>query len=344
MICNKTARKDNIPLCPWWWNAAKAILLFIALLLGHHSDDGLSLRADVVSSPATYRGLPSLSPTLSQIFHLPRWTDFSHFGVKTKFLAGQRHYRLWFRGLGNWGSVGSSGQNSDLKYNSYGFSLGVDQQIGQNLLFGAGLGGTWMSAQGKTQRRTSLDTDMSTLHGIIYARTTWNRIYVDLEGGFGENEQSRTVRQNSPFTGIQWHVNAETGTWMGKGLAKMEPYFGLRHTSLETESDTETKTTLSGGLRYSWKTAGTYGSISPRLYGGVLQEVGGTNLMNAGVLTDTPAVFTFPGYKIPDTRFFFGGGFTSTMGRSLDLYFRYSAEVASDFSIHAILVGMNWNF
>ncbi len=288
----------------------------------------------------TYRGLPPLS----EMFRVPRWSAFRGDGSTVGIVHAEKRYRILFRGFGNWSSLGNSGESEDMDFNAYGFSLGVDQQIGHRWLMGASVGSTRISAQGKLlERQNRHDFDASAMHGMVFVRKTWDKLYVDLETSFGENEQTGRFR-NAAFTGSQWHFNAETGTWWGQGLAKIEPFFGIRYASLETEPGTETKTTLVGGLRYFWSTAGKYGRTSPRLYGGVLQELGDKHLMNAGTLIDSPTVFAVPGYEMAATRFFFGGGLTSTLGRSLALSFRYTAEVASSYASHTLLLGMNWNF
>ncbi len=270
-----------------------------------------------------------------------------NFGLGSEFLAAHRRYRTWFRGFGNGSSIGGSHESADVEYSSYGFSLGVDQQFGQTFLLGAGLGGNWISAESKnTERRSKLESDITAVHASVYARTTWNRLYVDLETGFGENDQSYGQVNGKNF---QWNVNTEAGTWWGHGLARVEPFIGLRYVSLDTDyglgaQSTLSKTTLLGGVRYAWKTSGTFATVTPRFYGGVLQELGGRHLMNAGVFVDAPTVFTLPGTKLTKTRFFFGGGFTSALGRSLDLYVRYTAEAASNHASHTAMFGMNWNF
>jgi uncharacterized protein with beta-barrel porin domain len=118
----------------------------------------------------------------------------------------------------------------------------------------------------------------------------------------------------------------------------------LRYVALELDPKTDSKTTLIAGVRYSWKTTGAYSVTSPRLYGGIFQELGDRTLLNVASFTDSPIVFSIPGYEINETRFFFGGGFTSSMGSSLDVYFRYTAEVASKYTSHTLLFGMNWNY
>lgn len=249
-----------------------------------------------------------------------------------------RRLRTWVRGFGNWSHLGHSDGFFDLEYYSYGVSAGIDRQIGRQLLFGILLGGNKNSAQG-VNKSLQWQSNLSSVHSSAYFRTTVQSLFFDFEGGLGYNEQSFPFR-----TAIQWNFNAEAGTWWTQGLGKVEPYFGLRYVSLELEPKNDSKTTFLFGVRYSWKTTGIYSVTTPRLYGGILQELGNRNLLNVASFTDAPTVFSIPGHEITETRFFFGGGFTSSMGSSLDIYFRYSAETASNYSSHTLLFGMNWNY
>jgi uncharacterized protein with beta-barrel porin domain len=201
------------------------------------------------------------------------------------------------------------------------------------------LGANQNSSQG-SNKSFSWESDLSSVHTSTYFRIALrNNFFLDVEGGLGYNEQSFP-----PRTAIQWNFNSEAGTWWTQGLGKVEPYLGLRHVALELDPKTDSKTTFLLGVRYSWQTTGIYSVTSPRLYGGMIQELGDRTLLNVASFTDAPTVFSIPGYEIAETRFFFGGGFTSSMGSSLDIYFRYTAETASNYSSHTLLLGMNWNY
>jgi uncharacterized protein with beta-barrel porin domain len=257
-----------------------------------------------------------------------------------------RRLRTWIRGFGNWTHLGHSDGFADLEYYSYGVSVGIDRQIGRQLLFGISLGGNKISSQG-TNRSLQWNSNLSAVHTSAYFRTAIRSFFFDFECGFGYNEQSFQQSFQRPFpsqTAIQWNFNGETGIWWTQGLGKVEPYLGLRHISLQLDPKNDSKTTFILGVRYSWKTTGVYSVTFPRLYGGIFQELGNRTLLNVASFTDAPTVFSIPGYEIPETRFFFGGGFTSSMGSSLDIYLRYTAEAASNYSSHTLLLGMNWNY
>lgn len=250
-----------------------------------------------------------------------------------------QRYRIRFRSFGNWSRLNGWDSASSLTFYSYGVSAGIDRQVGQNFLHGFSLSGseTNVSAALWNRQAFTVKPDFSSMFGSGYFRWTLRNFYVDAESGLGYNEASRPLS-----SATQWYVNGEVGTWRGHGLGKIEPYLGLRHSALDADSDS--KTTLIGGIRYSWKTSGALSVTSPRFYGGVIQELGGRNVMDTGLFVDSPAVFSVQGYRTAETRLFFGGGLSASLGTSLDLYFRYTAETASGQTSHGILGGMHWNF
>lgn len=243
--------------------------------------------------------------------------------------------RFWTHGFGNWSQISGSRYASDLNVQSSGLSIGVEQQFGRSVLVGASLGGNWSKLKPKRSDKEDLDAT----YGSMYFRTTLQRLYFDVEAGWGSNDVSWLSK-----SATQWNVNAEAGTWWEHGLGKVEPYLSLRHVAMDDDRSDESKTTLLLGLRYSWMTKGAFAMTSPRFYAGVIQELGDRNLINTALFSDAPTVFSLSGYKADETRLFCGGGFTSSMGSSLDLYLRYTAEVASDDSSHTLMLGMNWNF
>lgn len=249
--------------------------------------------------------------------------------------------RTSIRGFGNWTTPDDQSTiYSNLKIRSYGVAVGVDQQFGRRFLLGASAGGNWSSLNWNNNGRSSrLKGRISAVHGSIYGRTTLQRFFFDVEAGIGSSEDPLSSK-----SAFQWNINAEAGTWWEEGLGRIEPFVSIRHASLDLDPKSESKTTLSAGFRYSWKTTGIYATTSPRLYIGVLQELGDRNLIETATFANVPTVYSIPGYQIDETRLFCGGGFTSSMGSSLDLFLRYTAELASRFTSHTVLFGMNWNF
>lgn len=249
--------------------------------------------------------------------------------------------RTWVRGYGTWNDLGTFDSVGGQEVSSFGMALGLDQQFGRNLLLGIALGGN----RSRFQHKNYGDNEnLSAFFATAFARSTFQRLFFDIEGGFGRNESlSRGNLSGKNDWKTQWHFKGEIGTWWSQGLGKVEPYLGIRYTDIETDSSSvDNPATLQAGVRYSWKTVGSFSVFVPRIYGGVLRELGGRDSFSIAPFTDAPTVYWVPGYEIPETRMFFGGGLTSSMGTSLDLYLRYTAEVASGYASHVIWFGMNW--
>ena len=260
-------------------------------------------------------------------------------GISPVFADGTTHcdspkrYRVWLRTFGN-GTQGDAASTGELKFLSYGLTLGIDRQINRNWLFGLALG----------ENKTSIDfvqlPDKGTIdafHADLFARRTFDRFFLDVEGNFGYNDQS--FQRNV----TQWGISCEAGTWWSHGLGKVEPYVRFSHIYWNGDAG-DSKETLMAGVRYSWRTATDLTTTVPRFYGGVLQELGNTSLFPVSSFGNTPTVFPVGGLEVPETRLFLGGGFTTSMGTSLDILLRYTAEMSSRNTSHTALLGVNCNF
>ena len=237
------------------------------------------------------------------------------------------------RTFGNW-TQGDSVSTDELKFLSYGLTLGIDRQINRHWLFGLALG------ENKTtiESASSPDKDnINAFHANLFARRTFDRFFLDVEGNFGYNDQS--FQENA----TQWGISGEAGTWWSHGLGRVEPYVRLSHVCWNGDGN-DTKETLMAGVRYSWRTATDLTTTVPRFFGGILQELGDKSLFPVATFGNTPTVFPVSGLVVPETRLFLGGGFTTSMGTSLDILLRYTAEMSSRHTSHTALLGVNCNF
>lgn len=282
------------------------------------------------------------SDQLTGLFRVPmKVFDRIDFGEHLGCSWKRTRTRTWVRGYGTWSDLGSSNYFGSLEVKSFGIAVGLDQQIGRNLLWGMALGGNRSRFK---QKYSESKENLSAFFGTAFARTTFQRIFLDIEGGFGRNESlSWNDLSISNDWKNQWHFKGEMGTWWSQGLGKVEPYVGIRYVHLDMDSSSDLST-LQAGVRYSWKSIGAFSVLVPRIYAGVLRELGDQDLFTAAPFTDSPTVYWIPNYDIPKTRMFFGGGFTSSMGTSLDLYLRYTAEVTSGYASHVLWFGTNWCF
>ena len=281
--------------------------------------------------------------SLSNLFFFNRPLGVRRSSLDLRHSSGSMRVRTWLRGFGNWTNLSGSGSNGGADAKAYGVSIGMDRQWGRNFLVGAGLGGSWCSAEEKNLKAT---TDVSSFHGCVYSRIRLQRFYFDVEGGLGSNDNKWSGTTKSA---LQGNLNGEVGTWWEIGLARVEPYCGVRQVWYDDGSSrTGNKTTSVLGLRYSWKTAGKFAVTTPRIYGGWLHEWGDRDLFNVATFVDSPTVYRLAGGTsgtfLTEDRLFVGGGFAMAMGSSLDVYLRYTAEMASNYAAHTLLLGMNWNF
>lgn len=242
-------------------------------------------------------------------------------------------YRVWLRTFGNW-SQGDTVFSDSLKTSSYGLTLGVDRLFGNHWLLGLAVGENNTSVEGGALLGKQ---DLTAVHADLFARRTFDRFYLDVEGNFGFNEHS------SQKDASQWSVNGEAGTWWNHGLGKAEPYIRFSHICWDGNRN-ETKEMLTAGIRYSWQTSTYLTTTVPRLYGGIVQELGDQSLFSVSSFGSTPTVFPVHHLEVSATRFFLGGGFTTSMGKSLDISFRYTAEMSSRDTSHTALLGINCNF
>ena len=239
------------------------------------------------------------------------------------------------RTFGNW-TQGNTTDTDEIKFSSNGLTLGVDRQFDQHWLLGLSFG------ENKTFIRyvhLPEKDDIDAFHCDLFLRRTFNHFFLDVGTNFGYNDHSSPWQKNA----TQWRISGEAGTWWDQGLGRVEPYIRFAHIYWNG-GRSDTKDTLLAGVRYSWRTATALTSTVPRLYGGVIQELGKESLFQVSPFADTPTVFPFRNAKAPESRFFLGGGFTTSMGSSLDISFRYTAEIFSRYSSHTALLGVNCNF
>jgi len=257
------------------------------------------------------------------------------FASGTAKCDSSKQYRVWLRTFGNW-TQGNAASSDKLNLFSYGFTLGTDRQLGKNWLGGIVFG------ENKTSVEVSqlpYKDNITAFHGGLYARRTFDRFFLDVEGNFGYNDHSSQFQKDA----TQWGLSGEAGTWWNHGLGRTEPYVRLSHVCWSGNGN-ETKETLMAGLRYSWRTATDLTTTVPRFYGGVLQELGNRSLFSTSTFGNTPTVLPVPNLEVSGTRFFLGGGFTTSMGTSLDISFRYTAEMSAHHTSHTGLLGVNCNF
>ncbi|MDR2762129.1 MAG: autotransporter outer membrane beta-barrel domain-containing protein [Planctomycetaceae bacterium] len=261
------------------------------------------------------------------------------FGV---YDSDDKSLRTWISNFGNWtelDNVGNSGKT--FTFCSYGFAVGIDRLIDRKFLVGI----TFGSDRTTVSLPQSRDVSFIAGHGHVYFRTIFQRLYIDVESGIGLGSNTQTIQNAlSKGSSAQWNFQVEAGTWSYEGLMKVEPFASLQHASLLNESHGKTRSAAIAGVRCSWQSAGLFSVSTPRFYGGIIREFGNSNVAATSLFTDSPTIFVTQNQKIAKTRFFGGCGTTASMGSTLEIYFRYTAEAASHYASHTLLIGMNWIF
>ncbi|MDR1923775.1 MAG: autotransporter outer membrane beta-barrel domain-containing protein [Planctomycetaceae bacterium] len=258
----------------------------------------------------------------------------------------EKSLRVWVSSFFNWTGLKSADSNNIIpvgtyRFDSYGFAVGVDRTWDRSFLTGVMVG--WNRTRADPPRGAS--ENLSATYALLYFRKTFQRIYADIEGGigYGDGTEKNQLTQ-SANNSFQWNLRYEMGTWWDEGLMKVEPFGVLQYASLDESKRKREQGTAIAGLRFSWKSTGLFAVSTPRFYGGFIRELCDTDVTGIGVFTDSPMLFIVDGRNMPKGRFFGGCGVTATMGSSLEIYFRYTAEAASKYNSHSLLVGMNWIF
>ncbi|MDR0391137.1 MAG: autotransporter outer membrane beta-barrel domain-containing protein [Planctomycetaceae bacterium] len=301
---------------------------------------------NVTIIPQFFQNINSKFIDIDSDFVLRNQTSNNNNEIKRFLQLGgsdEKKLRTWISGFGNWTGGGNDlNSNDEYTFYSSGIAVGVDRLLDRRFLVGMTFG--W--------DKTTIDLPnlsketFSAGHGHLYFRTTFRRLYVDIEGGIGFRDGKKNSKIGLPQnTTLQWNFQIETGTWWDEGLLKIEPFVQLQHASLLLADLRDPKKTAAvAGVRCSWQSSGLFYLSTPRIYGGMIHELGDSNVAVSGLFTDSSTIFVAQNRKIAETRLFAGCGITSSMGSAMDVYFRYTAEAGQHYASHTLLIGMNWIF
>lgn len=277
-------------------------------------------------------------------FSLPVFADqtqtFRWAGFTQAQQLPQNQYRVGLKTFGNWSEGETLGTGSGI-FSSYGTVIGIDRQLGKNWLIGlnAGENRATMQSGGNPSAGKSV---IESLFGTFYVRKTFSYSYFDVEPHYAHN------RNKTSGDADQWGIAGEFGIWRDHGLGKIEPFLRLSHTSIQSGAEmsagTESLNMLLAGVRYSWRTTSQLSTTVPRFYGGLQHEFGSKNVFQVSPFSTAPSVVVLRNGKTSPSRAFLGGGFTTSMGTSLDILLRYTAEISPHWTSHTVMLGVNCNF
>jgi uncharacterized protein with beta-barrel porin domain len=278
-------------------------------------------------------------------------------GNDLRFPVDDTRWRIFFRGFGYSMQQGINKAGSVDAW-SAGGSIGYERTFGRNWIAGVTIGGN-----GNKYKYQQVEaTDVSAMFTSFYGRIETRRAFLMFETGYGYNDLSGNVTYAADTYSFkrgtnQWHGNVSCGCWWENGFSKFEPFADIQFTVLDEQPYTDegvtniyhygqsnTRSTLHAGLRYSWQHASQLAYITPTLYGGLAHELTDTDIFAAGAYNAVPTAYRINGIQPTQDRFFIGGGLTYSMRRRLDIYFRYTSEIAKGYGSHSFLAGMNWNF
>ena len=263
-------------------------------------------------------------------------------GSDTRLPMNDIQKRIWFNVYGNFLNALPQDSNYDFSANTFGLFTGMERRFGRFALVGCGIGADWTSVE-QTQR--DCFGDISALKGFVYTQFTGSRWYCDLEAGFGTGQYKFTQFGTKKFStwNNQWNIATELGIHWEHGLAKTEPFFALNRTELDDLDRDNVLTTAAIGCRYNWRFAGPLAVVRPGIFGGYLHQFD-DDLFSTGSFVSGATVFRMPGVEPAQDRIFLGMNLVMSMRKSLDIYVKYSTELAKDHNSHTIFAGMNWNF
>lgn len=128
-------------------------------------------------------------------------------------------------------------------------------------------------------------------------------------------------------------------------MMRFEPFVSARRTTLVNDDtfDNDTLTLLCVGGRYQWKYTGPLVVLKPNIFCGYVHQWE-DDLFSTGTWIPGATVYRVHGLTIPQNRIAVGAGLMMSMRQSMDIFGKFSSELASDYSSYSILAGMNWNF
>lgn len=255
--------------------------------------------------------------------------------------------RVWYLGYGSF--VQAKPEETQRGYSSetFGLLVGVDRQVGRFGMVGFGLGGDWSSIERKDKLFSS---EISTAKALVHASLGSERWYAEFEGGYtgGQYKSSHRAKagsalQHSSQWRNAWRFGAEIGCHWEREFSKTEPFFTVQRTNLENSDGGDVTTIAAIGCRHNWRFAGPLVIARPGIFGGYLHQFG-DELFTSGTWIPNATYYEVPDGKLYRDRFFLGMNLNMSMRKSMDVYFKYSTELARDYDAHTILCGMNWNF
>jgi len=271
--------------------------------------------------------------------------------------------RFWGLAYGNWDHRQIDTNVTGFRADTFGLIAGLHRKRNSRLTWGWSAGGSWISANNDANSGYKNIDGFKTMFDAALDSKDWRLITC---AGFGYNSQSI---QRHDYYGVfsgennaqQWGVGTEFQLKVNSGPFEMEPYarfdvmtlsekgytehrisgIGLPQSFGKT-SDESIATTL--GVRYRWRQTGHLAVWRPELTAAWCHEFGSDDLFRSSRLDPFPTFYTFPGSNNQRDHLLFGFGIVAHFGSTMDLFARYTTDIAGDYTANTIHVGTNWKF
>lgn len=271
--------------------------------------------------------------------------------------------RLWAVPYGNWERCQTEEMIGGFRSDTFGMMAGFDRKRNSRFSWGAGAGGSWISARSD---RGSGNKDIDSFKTLLQAKAEVKDWRFTLGAGYGHNTQTTERHAHNGFFqghnhANQWGMRADFCLKMGMGLFAMEPFFAAEcHTFSESGysekrfsgaglsksfgKSTEDSFATSLGVRYYWRQTGHLIVWRPELSATWLHEFGSDRLFRSSQLDPFPTFYTFPDANVQRDHLLFTVGVTGNLGSTMDIFAKYATDIAGDDTAHSVLCGTNWKF
>jgi uncharacterized protein with beta-barrel porin domain len=298
---------------------------------------------------------------------IPQVAQMSDAGHGGGLSSAPHQWGLWTRGYGLSGSAPSTATNAPYSESGAGLIIGADNQITDRVVAGVALN----VATDKATVTGGGFTQSNAYQGSVYGQYTVDpNWYVNGLAGFGWQtyKSARVVTllapgvDNGSFDGQSYRVYGESGYALHPAFlpqAQMTPYLGLGYLHTHTGAFTETGSTsalsvqamdsnsftLALGARaaMTWQIGSTV--FRPELRAAWQHEfLDETGTVHAAFATSPGNVFTATGTSFGSDSFIGGGGITTTITSSTQVFLDYDAKVTGGYTAQAVSGGFRVQF
>ena len=277
-------------------------------------------------------------------------------------------HRVWVDGYGDWGDIDGDRVASDIDYNTYGVTAGVDLFPHTNFMVGLAFG---YGRSDIESDRDPAETDVDSYRGALYATYHGRSGYVSglFSGGGADFESSRRIvygtvdrTAEGDYSGYDISAMLEWGTYWSGEHYTFQPSISVQYTYIDQDDYTETG---AGSLNLSVEDEDidSYvmlvgGRVSRRFHtaGGTLiepnvevrwaHEYGDLDRVVNASLTGSPAAGTFRVNGATPDRDIALIGVGVTVQVSASTYFRanYQGGLSEDLTQHSFVAGLQYRW